>query len=470
MPVADLGPEIALITGAISALLLAIVLPQRLLGWCLAPALGALAVAAFWALAQANEARLTFSGTWALDGLTLWARGMIVVATALCLALAPRWFADDRRHGEFYTMTLFSALGAVAMAGAADLMQLVMAVLLSSVTGYVLAAWHRDWALSVEAGMKYFLIGALANALLVIGVILLMGMAGTSDYAALTGADVSSPLALTGLALIVAGLAFKLGAVPGHAWMPDVAEGAPVPAAAFLTVVPKIGAALALYRLVHLFPDAEMLRPLIAALSVLTMTLGNLAALWQEDVRRLIGWSSVSQSGYALMAVAVADLAPRALPSLIWFLAAYALANVTAFAVVAHLRGRTALSDYKGLARTQPGMAAALIVAFLSLVGIPPLIGFVGKLGLFLVTIDGGYTWLAIAAALNTVVSLFYYARVIAPMYFAPPEGDAPVTLGMASGTVAVLCAAALVGLGIFSGPFIAQAVVVCPICTQSAP
>lgn len=459
MPVADLGPEIALIGGAIAALLLAMVLPQRWLGWCLAPALAALAVAALWALAQADAVRLTFSGTWALDGVTLWARGMIVAATALCLILAPGWFEQDRRHGEFYTMTLFSVLGAIAMAAAADLMQLVMAVLLSSVTGYVLAAWHRDWALSVEAGMKYFLIGALANALLVIGAILVMGMVGTSDYAALKGADVSSPLALTGLALIVSGLAFKLGAVPGHAWMPDVAEGAPVPAAAFLTVVPKIGAALALYRLVHLFPDAEMLRPLIAALSVATMSLGNLAALWQRDVRRLIGWSSVSQSGYALMAVAVADLSTGALPALIWFLAAYALANVTAFAVVAHLRGRTALADYTGLARTRPGMAAALIVAFLSLVGIPPLIGFTGKLGLFIATIEGGYAWLALAAVLNTVASLFYYARVIGPMYFAAPQGVRPASLAPSSGALALLCAGALIGLGIFGGWFLSDAV-----------
>lgn len=458
MPVADLGPEIALIAGAIAALLLAMVLPQQRLGWCLAPAIAALTVAAVWAFVQRAEARVTFSGVWALDGVTLWARLMIVAATALCLILVPRWFARDRRHGEFYTMALFSALGAIGMAGAADLMQLVMTVLLSSVTGYILAAWHRDWALSVEAGMKYFLIGALANALLVIGVILVMGMAGTSDYAGLYEANISSPVALTGLALIVTGLAFKLGAMPSHAWMPDVAEGAPVPAAAFLTVVPKIGAALALYRLVHLFPDSDMLRPLIAALSVLTMTMGNLAALWQEDVRRMIGWSSVSQSGYALMAVAVADLAPRALPSLIWFLAAYALANMTAFAVVAHLRGRTALSDYAGLARTQPWMAAALIVAFLSLVGIPPLIGFVGKLGLFIATIDGGYAWLALAAVLNTVVSLFYYVRVIAPMYFMPAEGSTPVTLGPISRAISILCAVGLLALGLASGSFLAVA------------
>ena len=157
-------------------------------------------------------------------------------------------------------------------------------------------------------------------------------------------------------------------------------------------------------------------------------------------------------------AVAVADLTPRALPALLWFLAAYALANVTAFAVVAHLRGRTRRADFAGLARTRPAMAAALIVAFLSLVGIPPLIGFVGKLGLFIAAIEAGYAWLALAAVLNTVASLFYYARVIGPMYFAAPADPRPATLTPASGAVAVLCAAAVIGLGLFSGPFLAEA------------
>src|SRR3546814_512377 len=160
-----------------------------------------------------------------------------------------------------------------------------------------------------------------------------------------------SPLLLLGLTFTVIGIAFKLAAVPAHSWMPDVAEGAPAPAAAFLTVVPKIGAAVALVRLVDLFPiDTVAIRPLIAALAVATMTLGNLAAIWQDDVRRLIGWSSVSQSGYALMAVCVVGLSASALPALLFFLLGYAVANLTAFAVVTHLRGRTALGDYAGLA------------------------------------------------------------------------------------------------------------------------
>jgi len=156
---------------------------------------------------------------------------------------------------------------------------------------------------------------------------------------------------------------------------------------------------------------------------VATMTLGNLAALWQDDLRRLIGWSSVAQAGYLLMAITVLGLSPDALTALLVFVASYAIGNLTAFAVVAHLRGRTALNDYDGLAKRRPVAAAALVIAFLSLVGIPPTVGFLGKLTLFIATIDGGYTWLAVVAAANTVASLFYYARVMGRVYFGvPPE------------------------------------------------
>ena len=451
MPVGDLSPEIAIIVAAVLALLFAAFAPRRMQAGSALIALAGIAVAAALLLAQMGESRLTFSGTWALDGASLWARLAILGATAFCILLAPGWFRTDPRHGEYYTILLLSSLGAMAMAGAGDLLQLVIAVLLSSVTGYTLAAWHRDWALSVEAGVKYFLLGALANALLVTGVTLMLGLLGNSAYQAishtLTLGTGLSPLLFAGFAMTVVGLAFKLGAVPAHAWMPDVAEGAPVPSAAFLTVVPKIGAAVAMARLVHLVPPEFLgLRPLIAVLAVATMTLGNLAALWQDDLRRLIGWSSVAQAGYLLMAVTVLGLSPDALAALLAFVASYAIGNLTAFAVVAHLRGRTALADYAGLARQQPVAAAALVLAFLSLVGIPPTVGFLGKLTLFVTTIDGGYTWLAVAAAANTVASLFYYARVMGRVYFGT-SGDDVHVLGRLSG-FAVWLAAILVIVG----------------------
>lgn len=443
MPISDVFPEIAIIIAAVLALLFAVFAPRRLQAGAALVALAGIAIAIVLILAQLGETRFTFSNTWALDGASLWARLMILLGAAFCILLSPGWFRTDPRHGEYYTILLLATLGAMTMAGAGDLLQLTIAVLLSSVTGYTLAAWHRDWALSVEAGMKYFLMGALSNALLITGVTLMLGLLGSTAYAEIkttlalgTGL---SPLLFVGFALTITGVAFKLGAVPAHAWLPDVAEGAPVPSAAFLTVVPKIGAAIALARLVQLVPPEMLgLRPLIAVLAAATMTLGNLAAFWQDDMRRLIGWSSVAQAGYVLMAVTVLGLSPDALTALLAFIASYAIGNLTAFAVVAYLRGRTALADYDGLAKQRPLVATVLVISFLSLVGIPPTVGFLGKLALFLTTIDGGYLWLAVLAAANTVASLFYYARVMGRTYFNEPQGHIAV-LDRASGSAMVI-------------------------------
>jgi NADH-quinone oxidoreductase subunit N len=459
MPVGDLLPELAVLLTAVATLLVAAFVGQGRQWLCAPLALAGLIAGIVLAAGQLDAARLTFSGVFALDGAATWARLAILGLTAVTVLLVPHWLAGDRRHGEYYTILLLSALGAMVLAGAADLLQLVVAVLLSSVTGYTLAAYHRDWPLSVEAGMKYFLIGAFANALLAVGVALVFGLLGTSDYARLADTlqhgVTASPLLLLGVALIVVGVAFKLAAVPAHSWMADVAEGAPVPSAVFLTVVPKIAAAIALARLVALFPPETLgVRPLIALLAVATMTYGNLAALWQDDVRRLVGWSSVSQSGYALMAVCVVGLSAQAVPALLFFLIGYAIATLAAFAAIGHLRGRTDLAHYAGLAASRPVAAAVLILAFLSMVGIPPLAGFVGKLTLFVATIDGGYAWLAVVAVINTVISLFYYLRVAGAMVFQPACAPAAV-LGAPSAVATWLSGLAVIAGGLAAGPLL---------------
>ncbi|MCB8840261.1 NADH-quinone oxidoreductase subunit N [Aurantimonas sp. VKM B-3413] len=456
MPLGDILPEIAVLLTAVSIVLLASFLPRRL-QWTGAPvALAGLAIAAIFLFVQANsDARTTFSATYALDMVSIEGRLLILFVTAVTVLLSPRWFAADQRHGEYYAMLLFSALGAMVLAGALDLLLVLIGVLLSSATGYVLAAYHRDWALSVEAGMKYFLVGALANTALALGATFMIGMLGGPGFGemeAVLATQKSSPLLLAGLGLVAIGMAYKIGAAPAHAWLPDVAEGAPAPSAAFLTVAPKIGAAIALARLVSLFPETGFaIRPLIATLAVITMTLGNLAALWQDDLRRMLGWSSISQAGYLLMAVTVAGLSDQAFPALIIFLAGYTAANLTAFAAVTDLRGRSDRSDYAGLAKSAPFAAIALTVAFLSLVGIPPLGGFVGKLELFLATIDGGYAWLAVAALFNTVLSLVYYLRFVAPMIFREPAGVVH-RLGSWSAVALWICLAAVLATGILAG------------------
>jgi NADH-quinone oxidoreductase subunit N len=219
--------------------------------------------------------------------------------------------------------------------------------------------------------------------------------------------------------------------------------------------VPKIGALVAIFRIAGLIPD-ELLhwRWVPAGIAALTMSLGNLAALWQKDVRRLIGWSSVSQAGYGLMAIVAAGYTPLDRQALVLFIFAYALGNLTAFGVVVSLRGRTKLTDYHGLFRQRPWHAAALTVAFLSLTGIPPLIGFTAKLTLFGAAIKANFTWLAVLAVLNTVVSLFYYLRVIGAMFLEPSRGKVILLNGSAIFSF-VLSAALIVGLGLAAQVFL---------------
>lgn len=459
MPIGHVAPEIALVIGAALCLLAAISLPKRFQWVGAVLAVGTTAVAGWfaWHVQVTVAPTLTFSGTWAVDEITTWATWTICGATALVAVMSPKWFQSDRRHGEWYTILLLSALGAVLLAGASDLLELMVAMLLASVTGYTLASFHRGSKACAEAGAKYFLLGALTNPLLFFGIVFLFGLAATTRYegvqtALMAGAD---PLVVAvAMGFVVLGILFELGAVPVHPWVPDVSEASPAPAAAFLTVVPKIGALVALARFASIIPDSVVSwRVLMAIIALATMTVGNLAALWQTDVRRLLGWSSVSQAGYGLMAVVAIESAPLASPALVAFIVGYAVANIAAFGVVVSLRGRTELDDYAGLAQTRPWHAAALVVAMLSLVGIPPLVGFVAKLLLFGAVIEAGFWWLALGAVINTVVSLFYYVRVIAKMYLNEPKDEAAL-LHPAAVVVALTAAASVLVLGVLAGVF----------------
>lgn len=457
MPLEDVIPEIVLLVGALAVVLWASFRPRSRQSEC---AIGALVVTVAAAgsaiVGLRGSEHLTFSGAYAVDGSTGWGRLLIIAATGLSVCLTPDWFRTDRRHGEYYGVLLLSALGAVLLAGASDTMELVVAMLLSSLTGYTLAAYHRQWKPSLEAAMKFFLIGAFANVILLVGVVLLFGLVGETGYAALGGLRSAGPVAAVAVTAVVIGISFEIAAAPAHVWMPDVAQAAPAPAAAFLTVVPKIGATIALARFLDAVSiDSVDWRLLVALLATASMTIGNLAALRQKDVRRLLGWSTVAQSGYALVAVVVLGRAGAALESLLFFLMGYAVANLAAFAAVTQLRGRTSLAHYAGISRARPGVAAVLVVAFLSLVGIPPLAGFVGKFGIFLSAVEGGYAWLAVVAVLNTVVSLFYYLRVLAAMYFAEPRAPVAV-LGSWSATAMYLAASSVVVLGLCANPLLA--------------
>jgi NADH-quinone oxidoreductase subunit N len=459
MPVGDVLPELVVLVGAIGVLMVALFVPRRLQPAVVWLSLGVVALAVLATLRQLGLPEgLTFFDTWALDRTAVVGKLIVLVSAGLVVAMTPEWFRSDHRAGEYQTILLFATLGGMVLASASDLLEMTMGLLLSSVTGYVLTAYHRRAKESAEAAIKYYLLGALANATFLYGVLLLFGLTGSTTYPAVAVALPAADQLGVGAALVLAaiGLAFKVGAVPAHAWVPDVAEGAPAPSAALLMTVPKVGGLIAVTRFALLFVDSGVgWRPLLALLAAVTMTLGNLAALWQDDVRRLLGWSAVSQTGYALMAPVALGRSDLAITSLLLFLAAYAAANLAAFGVVIELRGRTAIVDYAGLARARPWLYAALVIAFLSMVGIPPLGGFAGKLALFAATIDAGYSWLALLAVVNSAASVFYYVRVIAPGYTEPAAGAVPV-LGRSTAVAVAVATTAVVAIGVAAQPLIA--------------
>ncbi len=456
-PVGSVLPEIVLLAGAVLVLLVAIFAPERRQQWAGWIALAIVVAAAVpTAVMLRGEQSLIFDGTYAADDAAVWSKLIVLAITAAVIGLSLEWFRPDPRRGELYSLLLMSALGAIVLAAAADLLELLLGVLLSSATGYVLAAYHRRAPHAVESGIKYYLIGALTNAVMLYGVVLFFGAAGstTFDDAIRPLRDADPVVLIAAVGLLVVGLAFKLGAVPAHAWVPDVAQGAPAPMAAFLTTAPKVGALVALGRLALILPEQAGWRPAVALVAAATMTLGNLVCLWQDDVRRLLGWSAVSQAGYGLMAVVALGRSELAAASLLFFLVAYAVANLAAFGVVVELRGRTSLEDYSGLARARPLLAATLVVAFLSFIGIPPLAGFAAKLLLFAAVIDAGYGWLAVVAVLNTVASVVYYLRVLAPAYNSPLAEPVPV-LGPSAATATAIAAAAVVVSGLAAEPLL---------------
>lgn len=417
-----------------------------------------LAAMAVTAAQMGRPGREAFDGTFVIDTATGVARIIAAFATLLVLALAADEIAGSPRESETYALLLFSTTGTLLLAGANDLLVLAVGFLLASIPLYGLIGLVRTPA-AAEAAMKTYLMGALFGILLLLGVTILSGVAGTTAYPGLPDRLAGAPTAvlLAGLVGVVVGLMFEVGGVPAHFWVPDAAQGSSGTAATFLTTVPKIGAVVAVYRLVVVLPDHRPSAVLVATVAVASMTLGNLAAYGQNDPRRLLGWSTVSQVGFLLVPVVAAGRSGLALPSLLVYLAGYTVTNVAAFAVTAALPDRRDLPAYRGLAAHRPWLAAALVVALLGLVGTPPTAVFVGKLTTATAAWDGGYAWLALVVFVNTVLSLFYYLRWIVPTYRRsdadPPATAPPMRQGRWAAAAAVAAAALSLAAGLAGGP-----------------
>lgn len=445
----------ALTLAAIVAVALAIALPRRhqgLIGWWVAGAhLAAAGLAAFVWLDRGF--RSTMSATIVIDGLSLAFAGIVGVSGAICVALARPVVAGTDREGEFYAMVAFASLSALMLGVAADAGLLALALGALGLATFVMTGYLRRSARANEASIKYYIFGTVSGAAMVYGLSWWFGLAGSTRFATIGRVLPHAPTAavIAATALVLVGLGYKAALVPFHFWTPDAYDGAPLPVAAYLSVLPKLAGLIALARVLPLALPGDTVgwSTAIAVIAAVTMTLGNLAALPQRNVVRLLAYSSIAQSGYLLMGVAALSGSGRALPALVYYAMAYAATNLAAFAVVLAVqreRHSVDLDAFRGLGRAHPWWTAALVLAFLSLLGIPPLAGFFGKLEVFKAAIDAHQAWLAAIAVVNTVVSLYYYLRVIAPAVLDTPTSDdahtrqsAPIGAALAVTTVATV-------------------------------
>ncbi|MFI1721906.1 NADH-quinone oxidoreductase subunit N [Streptomyces sp. NPDC020489] len=452
----DLLPEVLLAASAVLGLLLGSWLP-RARQWAvgLLAAVACVAGIAAASVAATEPAATVFGDAFAVDTVTSTSRIVVLTGTLLVLGVSFRPLRGDARESEFYVLVQLAAVGALMMAGAQDLLLLAAAYLLASIPSYTLAGFRKDGP-GTEAALKYYVIGALLGVLMLTGITVLYATGRATGYPMLGEAFRDAPKALVaaGSVGLLAGVLFKAGGVPAHFWVPDAVQGSSPPVAALLTTIPKIGALAALFRLGDaVLADSTLpWAALVAVLAAASMTLGNLAAFFQQDVKRLLAYSTISQVGYLLMPVAVAGRSDLAQQALLYYLAAYAVTNLGAFAIVCALPHARALNDYRGLARERPLLAASLVICLLGLVGTPPTAVFLGKLEAFSAAFDGGYAWLVVLAAANTVASLFYYLRWIVP---AVSRGGSspPVDGDRAARVIAYAATTISLGLGLAGGP-----------------
>ncbi len=430
--------------------------------------LASLAVAFVFTLGIVGQNGIAFAGAISIDSFSAFFQLVILIAAMFTVMMSLDYVAENRISGaEYYSLLLFSVLGMMLMATAGDLIVIFLGLETMSITVYVLAGIMRRNAKSNEAAIKYFLLGAFSTGFLLYGIALVYGATGTIKlgpiHEALAGGSMgSNPLLLLGIGMMVVGFGFKVAAVPFHMWTPDVYEGAPTPVTAFMAVGVKLAAFSAFVRvfLVDFVSVGAHWQTVLWAVAALTMTGGNVIAAVQTNIKRMLAYSAIAHAGYLLLGMAAGV---RSGPAILYYLLGYAFTNLGAFAVVIALERRgdagNQISDFRGLAARQPLLAGAMAIFLLSLAGVPPMAGFVGKFYIFSEALHGGYVWLVIIAVFNSVVSTYYYFYVIVAMYMQ--EGGVEVErLSTRPALVAAigLTALATVLIGAYPEPYIASA------------
>lgn len=468
--VVTLAPVIAAVGVAAAVILVDLAAPGRS-RLALGVALGGLAVVAFLVLVTGTSRASAFDGSYTVDGLTTFLHLLFVAIAALTIVFAPDYLEPrDLPIAEFAAVLVFALSGAMLIAGSTDLLVLFLALELMVLPGYLLAGFAKRDALATEGAIKYFLLGSFSSAIFLFGLAFTWGLTGTTRVAGVAealatlaaGGGIAPGLAM-GLAFMTTGVAFKIAAVPFHYWTPDAYQGSPTPVTGYLSVGPKVGAFAIVLRLF-----VEALGPLradwvgvVAVLAVLTMTLGNLVALTQTNVKRMLAYSSIAHTGYILVGLAAYGAGRiEGLEGVLYYSAAYTFMNLGAFAVVAALQRRpgvtSALETFAGLGRREPWLGVLATLFLISLTGIPPTAGFFAKAYVILAAVQAGgaIAWLAVVAVLNAAAAAFYYLRVVVYMYMREPAAEvAPLRHGRLLWTGLAVAGVLTIVLGLLPGP-----------------
>jgi NADH-quinone oxidoreductase subunit N len=461
-----IAPELALLVAGVVLLMVVAFWPKAGRNVLAGLTLAGLAVAAALTAWNWDLERVAFEGAISLDGITRYARAVLLAVGVLATLMVAQ---GDAREGEAddslpeaFPLLVFALLGMVLLAAASDLLVVFIALEILSLSLYVLAGQTRRLA-AQEAAMKYFLLGAFSSAFLLYGIALCYGATGTTNLLGIARATgdptADGTLLLAGVGLLAVGFLFKVSAVPFHMWTPDVYQGTPTPVAAFMAAATKV-AAFAVFLRVFAGALGGLVvswRPAIAAVAVATMLGGAALAVVQTDLKRMLAYSSISHAGYLLVGVAAAATVPAGVSASMFYLLVYAFMVMGAFMVVQYVsrlgppdddavRERSSLEDYRGLARRHPWAAGLLAVFMLALTGIPPLSGFWAKYYVFLAGIEAGLTWLVVVAVISSVISAFFYLRVLVVAYLQEPVGD-PEAEAAPGRTTALGVALGLAGL-----------------------
>jgi proton-translocating NADH-quinone oxidoreductase chain N len=465
-----LSPQLLLLVWALLVLGLDLVIKKakdRLAYLALAGFVPPLVAAIYLLLVGTNQSLL--SNMVRVDAFSLYFAIIACVAAGLVVLASMEYMkARTRYRGEFYGLLLLAALAMTLMASSTNLIMIYLSIEFMSLTSYVLVGYFRDDAKSSEGGLKYFLFGAVTSSLMLYGMSLMYGATGTTDLgeiaSALTSMHASlAPwrwLFLPAILLMLAGFSFKMALVPFHQWSPDAYEGAPTPVATLLSVGPKaMGFSILLRVLITAVPQFEFdWVAILMGISLVTMTLGNLTAMRQTNIKRMLAYSSIAQAGYVL--VGIVSIAPLTIGihGVLLYLMAYLFTNAGVFiAVIAfsHVTNSDEISDYAGLVRRAPALAAVMVIFFMSLAGLPPTAGFVGKLFVFGAAVQARYYYLAIVGVLNSVISVVYYFNVVRQMFFLAPPSEERLSLPRFPLAAVIICVVLVMLIGLYPQPLI---------------